>query len=372
MSPTTLADDAAFLVREAGAVTLAAGSGEVVVSPALQGRVMTSGFGADAPSLGFVHRALVVDPPASAPFLNFGGEDRFWLGPEGGPYALYFGDSPERDLAHWQVPEALNDGAFQVVGQSAGALELRRPMSLRNALGTVFDLEVTRRIEIPSAAEVAELVGPLPPGAEWVAFRTRNRVRNTGAEAWVPERGLPCIWILGQFTPGPRTWVIAPFRRAGAGPPLRADYFGQVPPERLILADGFALFRADGALRSKIGILRDRALPVAGAYDPDTRILTLVRFGPIDARARYVDETWPVDQPDPWSGDVLNSYNHGGPEPFFELESSSPALALRPGQSQEHVHLTLHLRCADDAQLAAAAERALGVDWRLVRELAGW
>ena len=38
----------------------------------------------------------------------FGGEDRFWLGPEGGQYALYFKPGDPFDLDHWQVPDAFD------------------------------------------------------------------------------------------------------------------------------------------------------------------------------------------------------------------------------------------------------------------------
>ncbi len=372
MDDSTLADDAAFLADHADVLRLASGDGWVLVSPQLQGRVMTSGFADGEPGMGFVNRGMIASPPESAPFFNHGGEDRFWFGPEGGPYALYFGDSAERDLDHWQVPAALHEGAFAVTAKGAARVAMNRRMQLRNAVGTTFDAEVDRTVEIPTRAEVDLWVGGLPEDAEWVGFRTRNRVTNSGAKAWIPEAGLPCIWILGMFSPGEDAFVIAPFLTDGPGEPVRDSYFGEVPADRLRLGSDFALFRADAQRRSKIGVLRGRARDVAGSYDPGSGVLTLVRFGPVDHTARYVDETWPVDQPDPWSGDVMNSYNHGGPEPFYEIESSSPALELRPGASHEHAHTTVHLRFAEEADLARAVENALGVDWAEVAELAGW
>ena len=108
-----------------------------------------------------------------------------------------------------------------------------------------------------------------------------------------------------------------------------------------------------------------------GAYDPKTKVLTVVQFGPIDENADYVDERW-VTEGDPFYGDVINSYNHSGPEPFFELESSSPALALAPGESHAHESTTMQFRFADEAQLAAAVRTALGLDWAEVKKLAKW
>jgi len=74
-----------------------------------------------------------------------------------------------------------------------------------------------------------------------------------------------------------------------------------------------------------------------------------VRFS-FDRKAKaYVNSLWKL-QDDPYRGDVVNSYNDGPPQPgaqqlgqFFELESSSPALALAPGQSFTHTHSTVHL-----------------------------
>ena len=51
----------------------------------------------------------------------------------------------------------------------------------------------------------------------------------------------------------------------------------------------------------------------------------------------------------PYSGDALNSYNDGPLEdgsqmgPFYELETSSPAAALKPGESITHSQITIHL-----------------------------
>jgi hypothetical protein len=55
-------------------------------------------------------------------------------------------------------------------------------------------------------------------------------------------------------------------------------------------------------------------------------------------------------QEEPFSGDAINAYNDGPPSPgkkpmgpFYELESSSPAASLQPGESLTHIHRTQHL-----------------------------
>ncbi len=47
-------------------------------------------------------------------------------------------------------------------------------------------------------------------------------------------------------------------------------------------------------------------------------------------------------QADPYSGDVVNSYNDGDPTGFYELETSSPGAELAPGASLVHTHRTAH------------------------------
>jgi hypothetical protein len=72
-------------------------------------------------------------------------------------------------------------------------------------------------------------------------------------------------------------------------------------------------------------------------------------------------------QKEPYAGDVVNSYNDGPTAPgkpalggFYELETSSPALALAPKATAEHTHRTLHF-VGEKASLNAIAEAALGV-----------
>jgi hypothetical protein len=150
------------------------------------------------------------------------------------------------------------------------------------------------------------------------------------------------------------------------GPVVNDAYFGKVPAERLVVADGVLYFRGDGEERGKIGVSRKRARPVMGSYDSDGGVLTLVEYTlPADA-TDYVNSMWEISDT-PYGGDVVNSYNDGPPGPgaaplgpFYELESSSPAAELAAGESLTHVHRTLHFRGAE-AELDAVARKALGV-----------
>ena len=150
-------------------------------------------------------------------------------------------------------------------------------------------------------------------------------------------------------------------------------YFGKVPADRLIVGPSAILFRGDGQFRSKIGLSPSRATPVAGSYDATGHVLTLVQYTRPAGATRYVNSMWAVQQ-NPYDGDVINSYNDGPPAPgaaplgpFYELETSSPALGLAPGEEHVHVHRTIHL-AGPEADLDAVARAVLKVS---LAEIAG-
>src|SRR5262245_3359541 len=82
----TFDDDVAFLRQRREVVVLGEGTGaRVAVVPAWQGRVATSTVGGpDAPSYGWINRELAASGQLLPHMNAFGGEDRLWLGPEGG------------------------------------------------------------------------------------------------------------------------------------------------------------------------------------------------------------------------------------------------------------------------------------------------
>jgi len=172
-----------------------------------------------------------------------------------------------------------------------------------------------------------------------------------------------------MFQPSPSTVVVIPYRsgpESELGPVVNDAYFGVVPPDRLRIAKDVIYFSGDGRHRSKIGLSRHRCLPVLGSYDAGAQLLSLVHYTLPKGDACYVNSMWEL-QDDPYSGDVVNSYNDGPPAPgadpmgpFYEMESSSPAAALEPGETLTHVHTTFHLQGGKDA-LDPIAGKQLGV-----------
>jgi len=359
----TYADDLAFLGDYQDVIEISdpSGSARVAVVAEYQGRVMTStSGGTTGPSYGWLNREAIAAKERKPHINVFGGEDRFWLGPEGGQYSIFFAQGDPFDLEHWQTPEPIDWGPWEVADRSASEVRFRRAIELVNYAGTKLSLEASR---------VLRIVDPGASGTEAVGYESENTITNTGKNAWTKETGLLSIWILGMFNPSPSTTVVIPFvagPEEELGPIVNDAYFGKVPADRLVVGEGVLYFRGDGEYRGKIGIPRKRALPVMGSYDAEGKVLTLVEYTlPADA-TDYVNGMWEISDA-PYGGDVVNSYNDGPPAPgakplgpFYELESSSPAAELSAGESLTHVHRTLHFR-GPDAELDALAKKALGV-----------
>jgi hypothetical protein len=369
----TFKDDLEFMKKHLKMIVLSdkAGQAQVAVSAGLQGRVMTStAAGPQGLSFGWINRELIASGKKLEHFNPLGGEERFWMGPEGGQFSIYFAKGAAFDLAHWYVPGVIDTEPFEVVSKSADSAKFARKCQLTNYSGTKFDLEIGREIKLLTPAEAWQKLGVAEAaGVKMVAFESVNRITNAGKEAWKKDTGLLSIWILCMFNPSPATTVVVPIK-AGAekdlGPAVNADYFGRVPPERLIVKDNVVFFSADGKCRSKIGVNPKRCKPILGSYDATNKVLTLAQFTFDASRTDYVNSMWKI-QDDPFAGDVANSYNDGPPEPgkkplgpFYEIESSSPAAALDPGKTLEHVHRTIHL-VGPEKDLDAIAKATLGV-----------
>ncbi len=367
-------DDLAFLKAHTQVVVLTGADGQslVAVNPDLQGRVMTSAAaGPDGLSFGWIGREAIASGVNNPHMNSFGGEDRFWLGPEGGQFSIFFKKGDPFDLEHWFTPPPVNEGAFDVASGDAGRVRFRKVLRLVNASGTEFDVEVNREVRLLESGDVAALGAPAPAGVKMVAYASDNAITNIGVNVWNQATGELSIWILGMFNPSPATTIVIPFKtgpESELGPIVNDAYFGKVPAGRLaVKADkGVLFFSGDGQYRSKIGLSPKRVKPFAGSYDAANKVLTLVHLTVPEGAAGYVNSMWEI-QKDPFAGDVVNSYNDGPASPgakplgpFYELETSSPAAALAPGETLAHVHTTMHFQGPEKA-LDAIARATLGV-----------
>ncbi len=372
-SGATFGEEVAFLKQHAEVVVLSdqEKKAEVVVAPAWQGRVMTStADGDDGASYGWVNRSLIASGELQPHINVFGGEDRFWIGPEGGQFGLFFAKSAPFDLPHWFTPAPIDTLAYPITRQTRTQVDFGAQFSLTNYSGTTFEVKVDRQVRLLSARQAWHSLHLKPlEGVNLVAYQSVNKINNIGTAPWTKDTGLLSIWILGQFNPSPGTTIVVPIKdgpESELGPRLTSNYFGEVPPDRLVVKDGVVYFLGDGQYSSKICINPRRSKAVLGSYDADHQVLTIVQFSQPKDLAEYVNSLWKI-QGQPYAGDVENSYNDGPPSPgakplgpFYEMESSSPAAALAPGASMEHTHRTIHLS-GSEASLDRIAQSVLGV-----------
>ncbi|MBI2842846.1 MAG: hypothetical protein HYX78_05545 [Armatimonadetes bacterium] len=327
---------------------------KVAISPSLVGRVMGSTVSGDGGSvLGWINKPAIERGMVDPVFNNFGGEERFWFCPESGQFGLNL----QGHLDGWEnyeVPDAFTTQPYDVVSVSSNSIVMHSLMDLVNAQGTRFSMDVLRTVRILDACPYT-----LGYGAEvdFVGFESDNLVQNVDSKPITRETGALGEFCIPQFLTHPRLVVIVPFRPGPdgeLGPPIRQDYFkdfctttnGVMPDNRWMVARDFALFKADGKIRTKAGVGRQRAVPRLGSIDLDSSELIIVDsdFYP---EMEYAASYWRQLE-NPYDGDAISVSieglkENGQPGESYELETLSPALFLSPGQYFTHRNRIFHI-----------------------------
>jgi len=338
----------------------------ILIIPGLQGRVMTSSSGGnEGPSFGWINYRLIESGKVSSQFNPYGGEERIWFGPEGGPFSIYFPKGKEQVFPNWVVPKEIDTKPFEVVTQTPGSVSFRKEFALPNASGINMEIGVERTVKLLSCAEGEKALQlSLDTSLNYVAYESQNILTNKGKSAWTEKTGFLSIWLLAMFNPSEEGVVFIPFKEgseANLGKIATDDYFGKVPSDRLVIKNGVLFFKTDGKFRSKIGISPQRSLPYCGSYDPIKKVLTLLWYSKPETSAKYVNSKW-GNQDNLLSGDAVNSYNDGPVAdgsvmgPFYEIESSSPAAILAPGDKITHKQRIFHIS-GDEAKLSPITEK---------------
>ena len=346
----------------------------VIVSPKYQGKVFTStAEGMEGKSFGWINYKVFSAAPD--PHMNaYGGENRLWLGPEGGPYSLFFTQGAEMTFQNWKTPSPFDTEAWDVVKKDSLYVELQKAMQLYNFKGTRFQLTIDRTITILNANQIAALIKTeIDDSTLLVGYRTDNRLTNSGETTWNDLTGMPCIWILDMFTPSASTTIVIPLDTLNRqlSKAVNTNYFGEIPLDRIKIENEKVFFKADGKNRGKLGISPSHALNVAGSYDAESNILTIAFFDLIQ-NGKYLNQEWTTTRPI-FSGDAVNAYNDGplkdGSQmgPFYEIESVSPAAFLQPGKSLSHQHTVLHFT-GSKSGLDKIARHVFGISLHEIRD----
>jgi hypothetical protein len=369
-SAGTYASDLTFLreyVPDVVELVNATGTARIALSGKYQGRVMTSTAGGNSgDSFGWINYDLLRSKMVLAQFNPVGGEERLWVGPEGGQYSFYFSPGDSFQIANWQVPYLVDTVTYELVDREENAVSFTKASTLTNYAGAKFNIEIKRKVRLLSDDSLRSKTGVNFQGIQHVAYETVNQIRNTGSRQWKKEDGLLSIWLLSMMKPSDETVAIIPFHPAADIDSLITDnYFGAVPKDRLVRKDSVLILKCDGKFRSKVGVSPRVAKPYAASYDYERNVFTILFFS-VDRDGLYVNSKWEI-QDNPYEGDVVNSYNDGPLDdggqlgPFYELESSSPARELKPGEILEHRQLVVHAQ-GDFQQMKELAAGLLGVN----------
>lgn len=356
--------------QDTNLLLLGKGDARIAVSAKFQGKVFTSTTaGMDGRSLGWInYKAFGQQDQHMNPY---GGEDRLWLGPEGGPFSLFFKKGDKMEFEKWKTPAGFDTEPWTLQTNSDTSTIISKDLSLMNYAGTALDIGINRKIIWLDEPAIASLLNGIQlPEVNAVGYSTENTLSNKGNKAWTKESGAPCIWMLDMFPPSDQTTIVIPYNNKNNRPPANTDYFGKIPDDRIRYQNSVLYFKADGKQRGKLGLVPENARSVAGSYDAANRVLTIILFD-VSPAGTYLDQQWRTDLP-PFKGDAVNAYNDGpladGSQmgPFYELESVSPALFLNPGQSVTHRHSVFHFT-GNENQLDTITNHLLGTSIQKIK-----
>ena len=351
------------------------GKSQIIVSAKYQAKVFTgTANGLNGTSTGFVNYKFFDAGQVDEHMNGFGGENRFWLGPEGGKYSVYFKKDAEQVFDNWHTPKPIDIEPWDISSRDYRNVSFKKEMEVANYLGNQLKLRVDRSITLLEKSQIAsELNIELNPRVMTVGYTTDNMIVNLNDFEWTAETGAICIWMLDMFNPAPRAITFIPFVEGdeqALGVVVTSDYFGEIPADRLKIHGNMIYLKTDGKFRSKLGLNAKRTKAIAGNYDPDSKRLTITTFD-VDKEAVYLSQEWNPAK-DPLRGDAMNAYNDGPLNdgsimgPFLELESVSPAAFLKPMQSLKHRHTVYHF-IGEEVDLNPVAVKLTGISLNELR-----
>ena len=339
-------------------------SAQIILSPSYQGRVMTStAQGLNGLSFGWINYDLIEAGVYKPHIMAFGGEERLWLGPEGGQFSIFFKKGSTFNIENWQTPGVLDTASFDIIKKQKDKVVFSKNVELENYSGTKFKIKILREVSLLSQKQAESKLNIVLNNVSWVGYQSVNDLQNISKTDWDMSKGVLSIWVLGMMNASPANTIIIPFKK-GQADKVNDLYFGKISKDKLLIKEDVLYFKGDAQSRGKIGIPPAALIPIAGSYDADKKILTILQFD-YHGETEYVNSVWEL-QKFPYKGDVLNAYNDGKNDlgsqlgNFYELESSSPAVALKSKQTIRHVQRTYHFQ-GQEVDLDKICQKLLGV-----------
>ncbi len=221
---------------------------QVILSAKYQAKVFTStASGPEGRSHGFVNYNFFESGVVDEHMNGFGGENRLWLGPEGGQYSIFFEPGKEQVYDNWHTPKGIDIEAWTVREATTKSATFTKKMPLQNYLGNNLLIAAERTVSLVSDSEIATSLGIIvPKNVHAVAYATENRITNQNDYEWTTETGTVCIWMLDMFIPSDSAVTVIPYRTGDEndlGRVVTSDYFGDIPADRLIDENGVLYFK---------------------------------------------------------------------------------------------------------------------------------
>lgn len=350
---------------------------QVIVSPKYQAKVFTStAEGLKGKSLGFINYKVFDSGKIDEHMNGYGGENRFWLGPEGGQFSIFFEPGKEQIFDNWHTPKAVDTEAWIIKGSSSKDVLMVKDIEVKNYKGNLLKIRVQRVVTLISNQEIEQKLRiKLSGKVKAVAYSNDNKITNKNNFEWTEKTGTVCIWLLDMFNPSPSALTIIPYNEGDEqtlGKVATTDYFGEIPSDRIKIENDMLYLKTDGKYRSKMGMNPKRTKSIAANYDSESKRLTIVTFD-VELDKNYLNQEWNPKK-NPLTGDALNAYNDGPLDdgsimgPFLELESCSPAAFLKPGESLKHVQNVYHF-VGDETDLSPISERILGKPLTIIKQI---
>lgn len=363
----TFGYDFSFLKKHIDPIILSNSNSKIIVSPKLQGRVLSStSNGMFGKSYGWLNYKLIESEKFRVGGNGFGGEDRFWLGPIGSKFSLYY-NGKEIESDNWYVPKAIDIETYNVVKKTTSEIEFEKKLKLVNNINTNFNIKLNRQIKLFSISEIEkDLEIEISKNIKVVGFQSKNSIENIGND-WIEKNGIIAPWILGMFQGTHKSIGIFPVNKKENDSLTIQKYLAEIDKDKLVCSDSAVFYKTDGAYRSKIGINKINAKPIFGNIDFKNKVLTIITFK-FNNKGNYLncDE---YNHSELYKGDVVSCYNNiseNNVSTFFELESAASAKVLKNGERNIHWHNTYHFE-GPMTDLEHIAKKLLGVSLKALK-----
>ncbi|MEP1445184.1 MAG: DUF6786 family protein [Paraglaciecola sp.] len=353
-------------------IVLRNGKARAAVLAEFQGRVMvTSANGDSGNSLGWFNVEYMGKANEDNNSVT-GGASRLWFGPETGPYSVFFRPNESRIAANIQVPSAVSTEPFTLKFSNESSVEFVQSISLRNHFGFTFRVNVERNIRLFNTTQIQQNLDiKFKDNLNVVGFSAVTKITNIGDKDWHQDTGILSIWELGAFHPSDHTTVFIPLR--GELEEV-TSYFTPTLNTHTRIQNNIVYYKTDANYMNKIGIPAANSPSLVGSYDSDRKLLTVFEYQLGAPDALYNNSVWYEEGYQPYGGDIINIFNDGlidgtGPfGPFYEMETSSSAVALKIDQSHQHFQNTYHF-IGDEQQIAEIVESLFGLSLQQITQV---